>query len=175
MIVRKERQSGYSRTADDFLKKDVVLGLKDWKIWMFCLGQFGMDTMLYGYSTFLPTIIRGLGHWSTAEVQVLTIPCYALGAISYLLTAWLSDRLQRRGIFTVVFGIISIIGYAILLGDVPSGVKYLGCFLVALGLYVGVGLPLGWLPANNPRYGKRTTATGLQLVSYPSAFLYADN
>lgn len=164
VIVRKKRQSGYSKTADDFSKTDVIKAFKDWKIWMFCLGQFGVDTMLYGYSTFLPTIIRGLGDWTAAQVQCLTIPCYALGAISYLTVAWVSDRLQMRGIFTVVFGLISIIGYIILLCPVANGVKYFGCFVVALGLYVVVGIPLGWLPANNPRYGKRTTATGLQLT-----------
>lgn len=35
---------------------------------------------------------------------------------------------------------------------------------MAFGLYVVVGLPLAWLPSNQPRYGKRTTATGLQLT-----------
>lgn len=35
---------------------------------------------------------------------------------------------------------------------------------MAFGLYVIVGLPLAWLPSNQPRYGKRTTATGLQLT-----------
>jgi len=49
VVVRKERQSGYSKSADEFSKADVIKGLKDWKIWMFCLGQFGGDTMLYGY------------------------------------------------------------------------------------------------------------------------------
>lgn len=65
---------------------------------------------------------------------------------------------------TVIFGIISCIGYAVLISSAGNGVKYFGCFLVAMGLYVVVGIPLGWLPANNPRYGKRTTATGLQLT-----------
>lgn len=190
VVVRKERQSGYSKTADQFSKADVIKGLKDWKIWMFCLGQFGVDTMLYGYSTFLPTIIRGLGDWTTAEVQCLTIPCYGLGAITYLIVAWTSDRLQMRGVFTVAFGLISVVGYIILLCPVANGVKYFGCFVVALGLYVVVGIPLGWLPASeyrrllsyfqhanlgtdNPRYGKRTTATGLQVsvtTSISSAF-----
>lgn len=164
VIIRKERQSGYSKSADEFIKADVLKGLKDWKIWMFCLGQFGVDTMLYGYSTFLPTIIRGLGTWSSAEVQCLTIPCYALGAITYLIVAWFSDRFQQRGIATVTFGLVSIVGYAILISPAANGAKYFGCFLVAMGLYVVVGIPLGWLPANNPRYGKRTTATGLQLT-----------
>lgn len=95
------------------------------------------------YSTFLPTIIRGLGTWTTAEVQCLTIPCYALGAITYLIVAWFSDRYQRRGIMTVIFGIISCIGYAVLISNAGNGPKYFGCFLVAMGLYVVVGIPLG--------------------------------
>lgn len=148
MVVRKQRQSGYSKSADEFSKKDVILGLKDWKTWMFCLGQFGMDTMLYSFSTFLPTIIKGLGHWSSAQVQCLTIPCYALGAITYLVAAWVSDRQQKRGIVVVIFAVVSIVGYAILLSDVGNGVKYFGCFLIAMGLYVSVGIPLSWLPAS---------------------------
>lgn len=92
--------------------------------------------MLYGYSTFLPTIIKGIGpQYSRAMVQVLTIPCYALGAITYLVVARMSDRQQKRGLFSVLFGVVSIVGYALLISDVPSGVHYAGCFLVAMGLY----------------------------------------
>ncbi|EER40921.1 MFS transporter [Histoplasma capsulatum H143] len=50
------------------------------------------------------------------------------------------------------------------MSDSNSGVHYFGCFLVAVGLYVCVGLPLAWLPTNLPRFGKRTFATGLQLT-----------
>lgn len=164
MVLRKQRQVGHTTSADEFHKEDVYAGLKDWKIYAFCIGQFGVDTMLYGYSTFLPTIIKGLGDWSTAQVQALTIPCYALGAITYLTVAYYSDRTQRRGIPTITFALVSIVGYAILISDVSNGVKYFACFLVAMGLYVIVGIPLAWLPTNNPRYGKRTTASGLQLT-----------
>ncbi|KAF2813790.1 MFS general substrate transporter [Mytilinidion resinicola] len=178
MKLRFLRQKGYTTSAAKFHWKDVKAGLKDWKIWAFCFAQFGADTMLYGFSTFLPTIIKGINpKWSTAIVQVLTIPCYALGAISYLLAARLSDHQQKRGLYSVLFGLISIIGYAMLLADTTSGVHYAGCFLVAMGLYVVVGLPLAWLPTNNPRYGKRTTATGLQLTigntaGIMSSFIY---
>ena len=167
--LRMRRQVGHTKSGDLMHKKDVYAGLKDWKIWLFCLGQFGGDTILYGYSTFLPTIIKGLGHWTTAQVQALTVPCYALGAVSYLVVAKLSDRFQRRAIFTVIFGLICTIGYAILVSPVSGGVKYFGCFLVATGLYVIVGVPLAWLPSNNPRYGKRTVATGLQVTIGNSA------
>ena len=165
MAIRHARQSGYTTSASEFHWRDVRAGLKDWKIYTFCVGQFGADTMLYGYSIFLPTIIRGINPtYSTATVQALTIPCYTLGAISCLLVARLSDRQQRRGMYAVLFGLISIVGYALLMSDSSSGVHYAGCFLIAMGLHVVVGLPLAWLAANNPRYGKRATATGLQLT-----------
>ena len=51
VIVRKERQVGYSKSDDEMLKEDVMKGLKDWKVYVICVGQFGMDTMLYGQSS----------------------------------------------------------------------------------------------------------------------------
>ena len=169
MDLRMRRQIGHTKSSDLMHKEDVYAGLKDWKIWLFCLGQFGGDVILYGYSTFLPTIIRDLGDWSTAQVQALTIPCYALGAIAYLVVAYLSDRTQKRAIFAVVSGLVCAAGYAILVSPAPGNVKYFGCFLAAMGLYVVVGIPLAWLPSNNPRYGKRTVASGLQLTIGNSA------
>lgn len=172
---RRSRQTGVS---EEFNWADVRKGLKDWKMWAFCFALFGVDTMLFGYSTFLPTIIRAIQPtYSTALIQVMTIPCYALGAITYLIVARVSDWSQRRAVFAISFGIISIIGYALLISDSSSAVHYAGCFLVALGLYVAVGIPIAWLPSNNPRYGKRTTATGLQLTigncaGIMSSFLY---
>lgn len=162
ILARRAAQTG---VTDVFEWADVRKGLKDWKIYVFCAGQFCQDTMLYGYSTFLPTIIKAIRPGSSsAIVQVLTIPCYALGAISYMAAARFSDWKQIRGPVVVVFGLISVVGYALLISDSSSGVHYAGCFLVAMGLYVVVGIPLAWLPSNNPRYGKRTTATGLQLT-----------
>ncbi|KAI1476045.1 DNA-repair protein rad2 [Daldinia eschscholtzii] len=175
--ARHFRHYGFTESAAKFSKNDMVAAFKDWKVWMFCIGQFGVDTLLYGYSTFLPTIIRGLGQWSTAEIQLLTIPCYFVGAVTYMGIAFLSDRMQMRGLFTVAFGAISVVGYGVLLSNSSAGVHYFGCFLVATGLYVTVGLPLAWLPSNTPRYGKRTTANGMQLTSgnaagIMSSFIY---
>ncbi|KAJ5824796.1 Major facilitator superfamily domain general substrate transporter [Penicillium robsamsonii] len=177
---RRSRYIGQTESAQKFHWADVKEGVLDWKIWAFSIGQFGIDTMLYGYSTFLPTIIKGMGNWTTAEVQALTIPCYGLGAIAYLSVAWLSDRTQQRAIFICLFCAISVVGYGILISDSSSGVHYFGALMVALGLYVAVGLPLAWLPTNLPRYAKRTYATGLQLTfgnisGVMSPFLYPNS
>ncbi|KAI1139216.1 DNA-repair protein rad2 [Hypoxylon sp. FL0543] len=175
--ARHLRHYGVTESSLKFSKNDMMSAFKDWKIWLFCFGQFGVDTLLYGYSTFLPTIIRGLGQWSAAEIQLLTIPCYFVGAVTYMGIAYLSDHKQMRGMFAVIFGAISVVGYGVLLSDSSAGVHYFGCFLVATGLYVTVGLPLAWLPNNTPRYGKRTTANGMQLTSgnaagIMSSFIY---
>ncbi|KAJ5787830.1 Major facilitator superfamily domain general substrate transporter [Penicillium paradoxum] len=180
VVRRRSRYIGQTESAQKFHWADVKEGVLDWKIWAFSIGQFGVDTMLYGYSTFLPTIIKGMGKWSIAEVQALTIPCYALGALVYLGVAWLSDRTQHRALFICLFGVFSCVGYGILISDSPSGVHYFGALMVALGLYVVVGLPLAWLPTNLPRYAKRTYATGLQLTfgnisGVMSPFLYPNS
>jgi hypothetical protein len=41
-------------------------------------------------------------------------------------TAVLSDRLQMRGIFCIIFGAISVIGYGILVSPTSNGVHYFG-------------------------------------------------
>ncbi|KAM3421949.1 putative transporter [Cercospora zeina] len=160
--ARRARQTGH---VDVFEWKDVRKGLKDWKIWAFCAGQFCMDTMLYGFSTFLPTIILAIRPESSRTiVQVLTVPVYTVGALSYMAAARYSDWRQSRGPVAIFFSLIAVVGYAMLMSNASSGVHFAGCFLVAMGLYVAVGIPLAWLPSNNPRYGKRTTAIGLQLT-----------
>ena len=102
--------------------------------------------------------------WTTAQTQLLTIPCYFLGGTVYMVAAHLSDRTGKRAVFALLGGCSSIIGYGLLLSHASAGVHYFGCFLVAAGLYVCVGIPLAWLPNNCPRYAKRTTATGMQLT-----------
>lgn len=96
-----------------------------------------------------------------------------LGAVTYLVVGYLSDQTQRRGIFVVALGTISVCGYGMLISNGGVAVHYAGCFLVAGGLYVIVGLPLAWLPTNIPRYGKRTTTIAMQAAIGNSAGVMA--
>ena len=47
MAVRHQRQYGYTESAQKFSKMDMMKAFKDWRVWCFCVGQFGSDTMLY--------------------------------------------------------------------------------------------------------------------------------
>ncbi|KAF9888984.1 hypothetical protein FE257_008154 [Aspergillus nanangensis] len=176
--ARLDQQPGLTESAKRFHWKDVLEAFLDWKTWIFCFAQFGADVMLYAFSTFLPTIIKSINKdFSTPVVQVLTIPCYLLGAASFLLVSHVSDRQQRRGVWVVIMGTVSVCGYGMLISDGNIAVHYAGCYLVAAGLYVIAGLPLAWLPTNTPRYGKRTTSIAMQAAIGNSAgilssFLY---
>lgn len=48
MVVRHQRQYGFTESAQQFSKEDMMKAFKDWKVWVFSVGQFGADTMLYG-------------------------------------------------------------------------------------------------------------------------------
>lgn len=92
------------------------------------------------------------------------MPCYVLGAVSYLVVAKISDMHQLRGLYQVGSAVVCIIGYGILIAPTSLAVHYFATLLIAVGLFVAVGIPLAWLPSNNPRYGKRTTASGIQIM-----------
>jgi hypothetical protein len=54
LVMRRSREIGQTDSAQKFHWRDVKEGARDWKVWSFCIAQFGVDTMLYGFSIFLP-------------------------------------------------------------------------------------------------------------------------
>jgi len=57
-----------------------------------------------------------------------------------------------------------IFGYILLIANISPEAGFAGCFIVAAGLYTAAGTPFSWGPVNNPRYGKRAIASGIQLT-----------
>lgn len=60
---------GQTASAQEYHWSDVREGMKDWQIWIFSCGAFTNDIMLYGFSTFLPTIIKGIGKWTSPQAR----------------------------------------------------------------------------------------------------------
>ncbi|GFZ52265.1 hypothetical protein JCM24511_10038 [Saitozyma sp. JCM 24511] len=90
-----------------FRKEYLYAAFKDVNVWM--VGMMGVGTVLplYGFSYTLPTILTQLGY--TAETaQLMTVPIYAVSAVTTLAVAWISDRIRRRApaimiCFTIAF------------------------------------------------------------------------
>ncbi|KAM0330779.1 hypothetical protein ACHAQA_003733 [Verticillium albo-atrum] len=164
MALIREAEFGTARNARELLKEDVKDGLRDWTVYVYCIALYCLNTMLYSFAVFLPTIVRAIGDWSVTEVQALTIPVYTAGAVVYLINARLSDLTQRRGYFIIGATFVSIFGYALLIANRGAALSYAGCFFVSMGCYTAGGLSLVWLATNNPRFGKRAIASGLHLT-----------
>jgi len=180
LLWLRTSEVGQTASGQDLQKKDVMDGVKDWKTYAYGLAQFCSHLMLYSFSVFLPTVINRLGEFDQGQSNALTVPVFALGAIVYIISCWASDRLQVRGPFTMGAFFVAIVGYAMLISNGDVAVKFAGTFIVACGCYTSVGLGFAWLASNNPRYGKRAYASGMQITIGNSAgvaapFLFADS
>ncbi|KAL6707309.1 hypothetical protein ACN47E_004297 [Coniothyrium glycines] len=179
LVLMRESEVGQTKSAQEMHKEDVMKGVKDWKTYAYAIAQFVGLGMLYSFSVFLPTIINGLGGgWSRQVVQALTVPVYFLGFSVYVISAWYSDKIQQRGIFCIGGLSVSLIGYVFLLVNRGLELSFAGTFVVAIGLWTATGAAFSWVSVNNPRYGKRAFASGMQITignisGVVSPFLYS--
>jgi MFS family permease len=165
---------GKSMTTDAMDKSEVKLAFADVKVWLNCACQLCANTCSFGFSTFLPVIIRGFGY-SSVRTQLLTVPVYIWASAVYLCVAFASDYFNRRAFFMTPMALITAVGYAMMLG-VPmtsTAVLYFATFVTATGIYCCVGLNVTWIINSNAGYFKRATAIGLQQTIGNSAGIMA--
>ncbi|GAA6060158.1 hypothetical protein JCM10212_005159 [Sporobolomyces blumeae] len=161
MRVREIQSRQYTGTNDAFSWSHVKAAFCEPIVWISGAVQFGFDICLYGFSTFLPVIIRQLG-FSTINSQLLTAPVYFWAAFVYLCGAYISDKKDVRYWLLLPAGLVTCLGYALLTAVHTTAVSLLACFFCATGIYLCVGLHVSWLSANVGPTRKRATAIGIQ-------------
>ena len=90
MRVRNEQRRAYMG-SDEFSWTEMRIALTDPKLMFSSVTQFCQDILLYGFSTFLPTILQSIGYDSFMS-NVLTVPVYIWAAICFIAVAVLADR-----------------------------------------------------------------------------------
>ena len=86
--------------------------------------------------------------FGSINAQGLTAPPYFLSFLLTILTTYVADRTQQRGITIFVLSMIGGIGY-ILLATVESvGVRYLGVYFAAAGIFPAIANVLPWVTNN---------------------------
>lgn len=93
MRVRNEQRRKYMG-SEHFSWKEMRIALSDPKLFFSGVIQFCQDILLYGFSTFLPTILGGMGYNSLMS-NVLTVPVYIWAAVVFVLIAFCSDRYSK--------------------------------------------------------------------------------
>lgn len=89
--------------------------------------QFSVDISLYGFTTFLPAIIKGLG-FTSVQANLLTVPVYFWGLATFIFTAYMSDKMRNRGFWIGGPLLCLIVGYALLISVESVKVRYFACF-----------------------------------------------
>ena len=147
MRARKQRHLAYKGSSDEFSWKYAKMALTDPFIYVAGLCLFCASIPLFGFGTFLPTLIKGMGYTSL-QANYLTIPVYILGCISLAGFSWTSDRLRKRAAIACIAPIPVVIGYAIVVGSANNAVGYFAMFLCAAGIYPYNTLLLTWVSNN---------------------------
>lgn len=167
---------GSSADEDAFRWSEVARGIVSPQLWLTGTSYFAICCALYSFSLFLPSIIVSLGYTGN-RAQLMTVPPYAVAAVTGTLVAFWSDRVKLRGIFVLSTLPLALIGYAVIARVESSNVKYGMTFLMAVGIYSSVPPILVWLLNNSAGHYKRATSGAMQLVlancgGIVAAFLY---
>ncbi|KAJ5642006.1 hypothetical protein N7490_006006 [Penicillium lividum] len=160
MRVRNEQRRKYMG-SEEFSWEEMRIAVSDPKLLFSAIVQFCQDILLYGFSTFLPTILKSMGYDSLMS-NVLTVPVYVWAAIVFISIAVCADRYSKFASYIFAVNILGVIGYILLLTVKSTAVKYFACFLIAVPTYTAVGLNLAWLNVNVAPQYRRALAIGLQ-------------
>jgi len=146
MRRRKQRDAVY-KGDDTFNWKWVRLALTDPFVYVASLAFFTSSVAIFGYGTFLPTLIRGFGY-NAFQANYLTIPVYAVGALSLVAQAYWSDRLQQRALFLLVSAVPVATAYLICVGTSSPVAGYVAMFVLVTGVYSFSCLMMTWVATN---------------------------
>ncbi|CAG8787126.1 11467_t:CDS:2, partial [Dentiscutata erythropus] len=96
----KHDAGGVDYQKHTFDKVYILECLKDWKVYISMLILLGINTAVYSFAFFVPSIVNGFG-FNEVISQLLVAPPFCLGCISILTVSALSDRINVRGPFVM--------------------------------------------------------------------------
>jgi len=110
------------------------------EIALLVLAYFGIVTTSYGFSLWMPTVVKSLSGLGNFAVTVVAMVPYLSGALCTLAAGWSSDRTGERRVHTLIMMLMAAAGMAI--GVAAHGAPGWGLLSLAL---VGGGI-YGFMP-----------------------------
>ncbi|PLN77230.1 MFS general substrate transporter [Aspergillus taichungensis] len=145
--ARGMRRSGESERSTGIDWRDVGRTVLDAKAWLTALMYFSCNVSFSSLPVFLPTILEEMG-FSSINAQGLTAPPYFASFLVTLATTWIADRFQQRGLTIAICSVVGAVGYTLLATSLSVGVRYLGVFLAAAGVFPCIANILPWVLNN---------------------------
>ena len=153
--------------------------LKDSKLYVMIVIYLGTNCSVYAISFFLPSIIAGMGFtaakyilhstFSNSSAQLLTVPPYVCACCNVLASAYISDKLKRRGYVNAFNFMLGVIGFTVLETTQTPGARYVGTFFACMGAFPCIAITIAW-NANNIQGSPTKRAVGIALQSCIGSF-----
>lgn len=162
IVSLRAKQEAVFSQDEGFSWVEVRKALTDPVIYLSGVAHLGFDTCMYAFSTFLVVVVSGFGY-DTIASQGITAPVYFWCAMCYLAGTLLV--IKYHSIYWVImgFGLVTIVGYAMLVANVKGqAAQLIGCIFAGTGIYLGVGLHVTWLAQNIAGFRKRSASVGMQ-------------
>jgi len=155
-LRRLTASQGVTNSPLPFSGSQVWKGALDWKTYAYAILYLAIAEPFYALSLFTPTIIAALG-FTNAAANLLSAAPYALGFLTTLATALVSDRMAIRGPFIVGWMVCVVAGYGILISSAGAAVKYFAIFLTVAGVSPCISMAITWVGNNcGPMYTRAT-------------------
>ncbi|OCF30514.1 hypothetical protein I316_07842 [Kwoniella heveanensis BCC8398] len=126
------------------------------------LVQFGSYIGVLSFTTFAPSIVKGMGY-TAGTAQLLTVPPYVLGCMSTIVIGYLSDKRGVRYPFLAGCLLTSFAGFMILRFVTSVPAQYVACCLVCIGALPLIPLEVTWNGNNQGGELKRALAIAIQV------------
>jgi MFS family permease len=104
---------------------------------------FCTNSAVQGMGAFIPTILREFG-WTSTKAQLYSVPPYLVACCVTIALGYLSDRINKRGIFMAGILPCSITGFSILRFSSNISAKYAAVFLNAIACFGASSGFLSW-------------------------------
>ncbi|WEW56111.1 hypothetical protein PRK78_001546 [Emydomyces testavorans] len=167
VAIERMHRGQASEGHNVLVKRHVVSGFTDWKVYSCALVKIGHDAGLATISIFLPSIIKSLGY-TKSQAQYMTIGPYLVAWVVMLAVCFASDRLRMRGPFLLGATVLSVIGVALIFSfpaEEKPKIALVGIFFLVAGIFPCIPLELQWATDNAGAESKKVTAICILVVA----------
>jgi cyanate permease len=105
---------------------------------------FSCNVSFSSLPVFLPTILREMG-FTAINAQGLTAPPFFASFLATIVTTWVADRIQQRGLMIAGLSLVGGVGYILCATCTSVGIRYFGVFLAACGIFPSIANILPWV------------------------------
>ncbi|KAJ5476222.1 hypothetical protein N7475_001951 [Penicillium sp. IBT 31633x] len=145
--ARAMQQSGEPDRTGKVQWKELATMLLDVKAWLTAFMYFSCNVSFSSLPVFLPTILREMG-FTAINAQGLTAPPFFASFLATIVTTWVADRIQQRGLMVAALSLVGGVGYILCATCTSVGVRYFGVFLAACGIFPSIANILPWVLNN---------------------------